>query len=239
MAVTDLTGYTWVGNDSLNLVSGINEYSINFICNNVNYDRFVIRYIPFPQEHFELVYSPIVVYSYNMQTGTWSDTAYKTIFITDGTDTTNVALIEWLEANGTLTPPVVASGKMYFGTSSISKMYFGQQEVSKVYFGQDLVYEKQAPSGFTVSGRNDASSNKAFYSTDNGTTWIAIPTGDFTLPAMETFKLKIGGFADYLMSATSVQLGINLPLTESAPQISDNYTLTETITDLTIHGEWD
>ena len=94
--------------------------------------------------------------------------------------------------------------------------------------------------GFNVSGTNDTSGYQAsYYSTDNGSTWIEIPSGNFTLPAMTTFKLKIGGYADFLTSATSTQLGLNIPLSEGDEQISDNYTLTQNITDLTIHGEWD
>lgn len=132
-----------------------------------------------------------------------------------------------------------AGNSISIGTLSLSASYIGTSEVNKIYSGTSLVYEKQA-SGFSVSGTNDTGyTDRAVYSTDNGTTWNNIPTGSFTLPAMTTFKLKIGGYADYLMSATSTQLGLNLPLTENNQQISNNYTLTQNITDLIIHGEWD
>lgn len=155
--------------------------------------------------------------------------------------------------------PIETSIKI--GTKSLADASVGTTKLLKAYIGNHLIFERlgsnfltsdgkilqtqdgnvfnvQEESGFTVSGTNDSSAYATpYYSTDNGSTWIEIPRGSFTLPAMTTFKLKIGGYADNLMSATSTQLGLSLPLVETTVQISNNYILTQNITDLTIHRE--
>lgn len=235
MAVTDLTGTKWLINNLPERPSTDFSFSINFSSNNNNYTQLQLKHSAVLWNDAGIIYDDLAVYG---SFGGWHQgEAYRTIEITGGTDVTNRVFIAWLTANATQI--IEPTGKTIINGLNPIKKTIGTREIVKEVLNGVTVYEKQAPSVYIVSGRNDASSDKAFYSTDNGTTWIAIPTGDFTLPAMETFKLKIGGFADYLMSATSVQLGINLPLTETTQQISSNYTLTETITDVTIHGEWD
>lgn len=149
MAITDLTGYTWVGNDNLLSTIGYADgyYSLIFTSNNISYSTLNISVSEPPQR---ISYDSTRVWG-GYSSSSWSNTAYKTIEITGGTDATNATLISWLEANGTLTAPVVTSGSMHIGTSNISNMSIGNTEILKVYLGQDLVYEKQAPSGYQVS----------------------------------------------------------------------------------------
>ena len=99
MAVTDLTGYTWVGNEVLtgDYVGG----QVNFSSNNEDFAVFgyagTLRYGPIEEPS-----SPLTVWTSN---GGWSNEAYKTIQIIGGPDATNATLISWLESNGTLTAP--------------------------------------------------------------------------------------------------------------------------------------
>lgn len=106
MAVTDLTGYTWEANDSLNLENPQGfYYNISFNSNNSNFDS--ISFILSPMGK-ELSYDNTNVYVGTtgfQPIDSWQSDAYKTIIISGGTDATNAQLIAWLEANGTLTAP--------------------------------------------------------------------------------------------------------------------------------------
>lgn len=104
MAITDLTGYTWVGNDVLNLPSETSARHIDFSCGadlkryvmlGTTYSGFIYGYMDGGRLRTILVYSP-------SPNPTWTP-KYKTIEITGGADATNPDLIAWLEANGTLT----------------------------------------------------------------------------------------------------------------------------------------
>jgi hypothetical protein len=101
MAVTNLTGYTWVGVEGVN--SGLDgEFNLNFTSNGNNYTLFkLVKELTYIRT---IIYNSTDVYSY----GEWNE-AYKTIIITGGDDVTDATLISWLENNGTLTPPATPS----------------------------------------------------------------------------------------------------------------------------------
>lgn len=93
--ITDLTGYTWVANNSVD-TSNEGTYNINFTCNGVSHSA--LGYGDFGGDE-DVAYDNYNVYT----TGQWVNETYKTIQITGGTDATNAQLIAWLQANGTLT----------------------------------------------------------------------------------------------------------------------------------------
>ena len=101
MAVTDLTGTTWVINTrpyGTSISLGSINASINFTSNNTNYSRIFI-----PIEDDLVDGTEVLLYD-NQQAyrnRAWYNEAYKTISITGGTDATNTNLINWLEANAT------------------------------------------------------------------------------------------------------------------------------------------
>lgn len=134
------------------------------------------------------------------------------------------------------------AGKIYIGNSTISKMYLGQNEVSKVYLGQDLVYEKQA-SGFDVSISNMVNTTgNAFYSLDNGTTWIDIgdsdrSTIDLTGVIQIMFKVDNPHVADW-GRIRSTQLNLYLD-GDIGPKLSQNYILTQNLTDVEAYTYYD
>ena len=110
MAVTNLTGYTWVGNEALLTLSS--EWNINFTSNGNNYTYLVASFqmTPFPGYTDGLLYDDTEVWFFS-----WNDNAYRTITITGGSDVTNSILITMLEENGTLTPPTPTITNIYKG----------------------------------------------------------------------------------------------------------------------------
>lgn len=262
MAVSNLTGTKWLIKEWPSITASTDTtYNIQFKANNIDYTALRLRN---NNGYNYIYYNTTTVFDSDL--GSWGDYEdYRTITITSGTDVTNVNLISWLEANATqqAEPNPLVETTISVGTKQLYNAYLGQGALQKIYKGTSLIFNRleanfetsdhnllitsngdvfnvQEESGFTVSGTSDINDSEAVsYSTDNGVTWTKIQKGSFTLPAMTTFKLKIGGLADFLTSATSTQLGLNLPLSETSTQISDNYTLTQNITDLTIHGEWD
>lgn len=104
MAVTDLTGTTWVLNDTI-IYANINPIiSFNFTSNNTSFYGFYFDVNSDGDN--SLGYRTNQQYSFNQIYNSGGDIisgkeAYKTITITGGTDATNSALISWLEANAT------------------------------------------------------------------------------------------------------------------------------------------
>lgn len=90
MAITDLTGYTWTGNSTL---EDLDDYSIfiDFVCDGVAYSHINIRYL-----NGDIVeYGGTRVY----QNNAWIDEKYRTITFTSN----NSSWINWFESEGVLT----------------------------------------------------------------------------------------------------------------------------------------
>lgn len=116
MAVTNLTGYTWVGNDwpwTTNFVSK----NINFTSNGNNYTNFRTTdvYIPDLDERV-----PAIEYDYNEVYNSndgWDNSSLKTIDIKGGADAGDLNFITLLEGLGTLTPTPVTGYDVTFVTN--------------------------------------------------------------------------------------------------------------------------
>lgn len=101
MAISDLTGTTWVFNGTVysTLEAQNQYYYINFTSNNLihsyifisEYDEVIVKYN----------YLNTEVKVYDSRAGGWQNEAYQTIYITGGTDVTNAYTIRWLEENAT------------------------------------------------------------------------------------------------------------------------------------------
>ena len=144
MAVSDLTGTTWVFKqggftDEISITDA--TYNINFICNSVNYSQIILAET---YDYGTISYNTTDVYMYHYedasQTG-WYETYYRTIEITGGTDVTNANLISWLEANATQQGGGT-TGKTQIGTRAITKKMFGTREITKEVVNGVVVYEK-------------------------------------------------------------------------------------------------
>lgn len=98
---TDLTGTTWVLNDTLIDSLPIGVYYITGHTNsNENFTS--VERASLRNECFCFKYNNVRTAAYNYDTSSWVYPEYKNITITGGTDATNETLISWLEANGTL-----------------------------------------------------------------------------------------------------------------------------------------
>jgi hypothetical protein len=107
MAITDLTGTTWEFNQTINTGSSSTfiTYALQFSSNSTNYTELARN----PGKNAEsalFYYVDSSKYDRVYDDG-WSNTAYKTIHITSGTDVTNANLISWLEANAVQVQDVV------------------------------------------------------------------------------------------------------------------------------------
>lgn len=169
MTITDLTGYTWVGNQIIDTSSIYSSFWLDFKSNNIIFQRISIEETTSELAglKYKTVFDTYFVYAYDYDggesytDGVWSNNAYRTIEITGGTDATNSTLITWLQNNGTLTAPSpTPSGinKTKLGTKSIVKKTIGTKEVIKEVVNGIVVYEKGSPTPsaydvtFTASG---------------------------------------------------------------------------------------
>ena len=96
MAVSDLTGTTWLFKEPTDWTNNTYSYSINFTSNNQNFTTM------WADDDGGFAYGEL---NYNnTQVTQWPsfvNQAYRTISITGGTDVTNSSLISWLETNAT------------------------------------------------------------------------------------------------------------------------------------------
>lgn len=152
MAITDLTGTTWLINDTFTTAPGgwslsgedaRNEtFSINFTNNGQNSTtlNFYDADYAFDGMIKDVVGgSNVTLYNSNG----WLNGTSKVFTFTGGTDVTNADLIAWLEANAEqqVEPEPTGVKNILFGTQAIDKILFGQGEVSKIYLGQTLVWQ--------------------------------------------------------------------------------------------------
>lgn len=109
--ITDLTGYTWTANNSVNVNIGQEAiaYFINFTANEKDYTRFTIwqPVIMVPGDAGSIYYAYYTEQSGYVDTPAYDGndgwrSGFQKINITGGADTTNTAFIQWLQQNGTL-----------------------------------------------------------------------------------------------------------------------------------------
>lgn len=99
MAVTDLTGCTWVGNASYGVDLAWLDAKLNFTSSGNSYSA--ITAYGDPVDTVAVVhYGNTLVCNF-----TWVSESYRTIQITGGQDATKASVIQWLEKNGTLEAP--------------------------------------------------------------------------------------------------------------------------------------
>lgn len=87
------------------------------------------------------------------------------------------------------------------------------------------------------------SSDTCFYSLDNGSTWVSFRTltfdssNHFTIPNVKTIKFKAEDDGNYYGSISSTQLNFNLYSGyNDGAKYSENFTLTQNITDLEVNS---
>lgn len=120
MAITDLTGTTWLMNSTTATPSSTIWKSINFTSNSMSFNAITI-YDDMDNEQV-IAYRgaeefPTIVYSWG-----WTNEAYRTIVITGGTDVTDASLIAWLEANATEQTPASPDVVISYNGNEIATM---------------------------------------------------------------------------------------------------------------------
>lgn len=150
MSVQDLTGTTWLWNDSPNL-SGFGTFSINFVSGSLNCTLLEIN-------DGDLLYHHNSSVTYAYDNGVWGDEAYKTIVISGGTDATNAGLIAGLEANATqqIPPTVTIDLSTLSGWSSVTTGQHSLQIKAKAQGYRDSALSSpvtftRAPQGNTLT----------------------------------------------------------------------------------------
>lgn len=154
ITISDLTDTTWVFNDTVYLNTSL-SYFINFNSNNTSYASISLTVgssssaMNYVDEQQYMTTVGIGAGGATPTINNWNNNAYKTIYITGGSDVEFLELIAWLMQNATLQ---VSGGSISLGTLPIAQMFLGSDEVSKVFLGEDLVYEKTpTPSGYEVT----------------------------------------------------------------------------------------
>jgi len=131
MVITDLTGTTWILNNTIMpFISGITDFSVNFLANHNQYGKLVynteatsfidttgaeslilvdnlsteLESAALDEIKDQLVFlnNQSQTIVYNFNDDTWVDDKERTIKILSGTDVTNIALITWLQENAIL-----------------------------------------------------------------------------------------------------------------------------------------
>lgn len=118
MAITDLTGYTWVGNETIDITTMVDRVTTRKTFN-VNaqrdkgeygielYTSLFFSYIKIARAYSFGGISDVEDVLYHGFVWSYEPPLGRELTFTGGTDTTNTELIAWLEANGTLTKPAI------------------------------------------------------------------------------------------------------------------------------------
>lgn len=243
--ITDLTGYTWVGNDYVDLSNfgkaANSPYYINFNdANNISYTNIHFEYFGPMEDECKLFYSSSDVgYGSGINEIWFYSSALKTIQFTGGTDATNSTLIAWLEANGTLTAPQPAG---YSSTITLTNCTCNKSSESSLSGSYSATIT--ADDGYYLSSVT-STIGTATISTNKKTASIEISdiTADFTITATGTAKTiknvmlhpNNNGETDY---TTDI-----MPQVNSASELEINrlfrtrYTITPTITNGNTSGD--
>ena len=103
MAITDLTGTTWYVPSGWTATAGYGKFNVNCSNDYGEGNGFYIGYYDAQgMGNVVATADKVGIYQGGIPIYATSSTVSFTLAITDGTDTTNTSLIEWLEANGEL-----------------------------------------------------------------------------------------------------------------------------------------
>ena len=220
--LVDLTGTTWLLNNTINAPAGYGRFKLNFTSNGNNYNdtnySFLIGYIPETDTETGAItygdYIDLAVFDSN----NWLDQAYRTISITGGTDATNPQLFAWLQANAVQQEPEpepTGSSNLFIGGASISKMLVGNSEISKIFIGNFEIYNAEGGGGPSVVSYNISVTvgTNCSYSGDatiepNGTATVVLATSSSSYDLPKT--ITVTG-ADYTYDGSTGNVVLSNP----------------------------
>lgn len=170
MAISDLTGTTWVLNSTTANPSSTIFATLNFSSNSQSFVALTV-YDDMDAEQ-TIAYRgqgadfPILVYEWG-----WSSEAYRTISITGGTDVTNATFIAWLEANAEQQQPTVPDVAISYAGAVIASLTDSGTKTLKTqgkYCEDDITidYTKSGGGGVELATIS-ASGTKTYYTDEN------------------------------------------------------------------------
>lgn len=177
-----LAGTKWVLNSNIDLYESL-ECHVNFLSNDSQHSAFTVYDIGMEDDK-GIYYDDTKVYS------PWTNEAYRTIEITDGTDTTNSNLISWLEANAAQQiEPEPSDNKITVGSLPIASISFGNQKVVKMSLGNIDIYNANTVTTtpiifFISSGIGESTS----YSAEADMTWAEYVNSSYNTDNFQVFN---------------------------------------------------
>ena len=99
MAITNLTGTTWVFNETVNVPTSA-TYPLEFNSTQILCTSLILSDDE-RSHNITIEYTGISGFVYDLTGGKWKNESYRTIEIVGGTSATNADLISWLESNAT------------------------------------------------------------------------------------------------------------------------------------------
>lgn len=230
--ITDLTGTTWVLNNTLTTDNAFGDAYINFISNNTNFTKFDAVLL---MDDHELYYDAVMVYD----GGVWTNQAYRTINIIGGSDVQKAYFISWLVNNATLqTPAGTEVTHRYWAPDGVITMSdnqsIGDNEIEyTVLFNQftdtytdttqtGLIFKgvqtTQTPAWSYIESINGDGINLLYHGTTNNidnTMWLEFTTGDYIDTDLYNFMSLQGTWFD---DANAYLVGINQGYVEGVIQ---------------------
>lgn len=172
--IDNLTGYTWVGSNSLTVPSDYNmhPYSVSFVSNNTEYNLINMGLQSGIPKFF---YDTTLAYggTYGSWDASWKNENYKTIQITGGGDVENTSLISWLKNNGTLTASA--------GPVSVTSVSLNKNSSSLEVGSTEQLTATVSPDNATDPSVSWSSSNEAIATVDSTGLVTGVTAGSATI----------------------------------------------------------
>lgn len=211
MAITDLTGTTWVFNDYLDDTSLIRTY-VDFTSNGITFASIERNYSTSPFTTNILIYYNSNGISTNVcDLDSWTNEAYKTITITGGADATNATLISWLQANATLQETPTTDTKPIF--KRINGTWVKQDAFQRVSGAWVRISSKEAGNLLTTSNDKilqDSNGNNLEFTPQLATPQnVSVSGTTISWGAVEnatSYEILVGGSSFGTVSTTSIDL---------------------------------
>lgn len=201
MAVSDLTGTTWVLNSTTANPSSTIFATLNFSSNSQSFVALTVyddmdaeQTIAYREQGAQF---PTLVYEWG-----WSAEAYRTISITGGDDVTNATFIAWLEANAEQQQPTVPDVAISYAGAVIASLTDSGTKTLKT---QGKFCESDITIGYTKSG-GGGGDVIVFYVqslTANNTLYV---DPALTTTAMEFYEYDLATAWSAVSAATAIKL---------------------------------
>ena len=180
--ITDLTGYTWVGNVSLDLSSFQDKtYGLSFSCNSVHYTSLKFNWGTGAKTMY---YGETAVYGWFEYQQKWANENYRTIEIEGGEYATDSSFISWLQNYGTLTAPA--------GPVSVTGVELNYSEYSLSLSGSVQLTATVSPDNATNKDVTWSTSNSSVANVSSEGLVSAVAEGNATI----TVTTDDGSFTD-------------------------------------------